>query len=492
MRTINMKTCKSLVALTVLLTLIGCESKDSTEPVGEVAAKPTELEALAVEAYIYGYPMVYHIDEMRKASGSDEYAAAGPINTFGHSRKQATASDKFVTINNDSNYSWLQGDLTAEPLVVHIPATGDRYYVMQSTDAWTNNFAYPGKRATGGDEQLFLYAGPDWEGPVPDGMTVVRVPTNLFTIIGRFSVESNPEDVAAVNALQDDTWATPLSLYPDRPNNSARELGDRDFAPFNTAVEDNLVFWEKMRAWMKLVPPVEAERADLARFEPLGLLADESPYLDPSPELAAALKHGENAGMEKITAAIPTTGTKINGWILSTHLFDYNLDHFEVGAIGEDQWKIDDRKAAHLTRAVAARVGLWGNHAYEASYAQVYTDADGNTLDATTNRYRLHFADPLPVDAFWSVTMYDADEFYLVENEIDRYSIGDRTPGIEIGDDGSVTIYIQAERPGEDQEANWLPAPAGKFRPVLRMYLPGESILDESYPFPPIELVAGE
>jgi hypothetical protein len=172
------------------------------------------------------------------------------------------------------------------------------------------------------------------------------------------------------------------------------------------------------------------------------------------------------------------------------HMFDYNLDFFDVGALDSPEWKITDRTKAYVTRAVIARAGLWGNHGYEADYEAVWVDANGEPLEGSKS-YNLHLATPPPVDAFWSLTMYDVPDFYLVANPIDRYSIGDRTPGLKIGDDGSLTIYIGKDSPGKDRESNWLPAPDGPFRPLIRMYQPQKPILDGTYVLPPIEVTNG-
>ena len=143
-----------------------------------------------------------------------------------------------------------------------------------------------------------------------------------------------------------------------------------------------------------------------------------------------------------------------------------------------------------MTRAVAARAGLWGNHGYEANYEWIYVDADNQPL-SSEHRYELNLPIPPPVDAFWSLTMYDAHEFHLVANAINRYSIGDRTSGLKYGADGSVTIYMQKESPGADKESNWLPTPqTGGFRPIMRMYQPKQPVMDGSYLLPAIKRVS--
>jgi hypothetical protein len=277
-----------------------------------------------------------------------------------------------------------------------------------------------------------------------------------------------------------DTWVTPLSRYPERPDAGQREFGDWDLAPWNRDVGEELAWWEKFRAWSQLFPPPAAERQYIQKFEPLGLLAEDSPYLDPAPELAQLLQAGQQTGQKFIEDHSQAAGEQVNGWGLITHVFDFNMDSFEVGTIDQPQWKMADRAKAHVLRAVAARLGLWGNHAYEAAYAMLWTDEHGEKLNGA-RRYLLHFDEVPPADAFWSLTMYDSLNYYLVANPINRYSIGDRTPGIQYNDDGSLDLYLQYQSPGLELESNWLPAPSGDFRPTLRMYEPGEAVFDGSW-----------
>ncbi len=188
--------------------------------------------------------------------------------------------------------------------------------------------------------------------------------------------------------------------------------------------------------------------------------------------------------MEEATR--PAEGAPSGDWSANLHMFDYNLDFLGPGTLDDPRWRIADRRAAYLTRAAAARAGLWGNHAYEAVYATVYQDDEGRQLTGARS-YTLRFDVPPPVDAFWSVTMYSLPDYYLTENPIRRYSIGDRTPGLTYGADGSLTLVLQRERPADDAEAaNWLPTPEGDFRPMIRLYQPQAAALDGSYRLPPI------
>jgi hypothetical protein len=252
-------------------------------------------------------------------------------------------------------------------------------------------------------------------------------------------------------------------------------------------VAEDLRFFERLRRWMRAFPPAARDRAYQQRFEPLGLLRAASPYRDPDATLAAALRDGLAAGRERLETALrQTPSPKRNGWDLTYHIFDYNLDFFEIGALDDPRWKLPEGQARYVLRAGAARGGLWGNHGYEAAYAMVYVDGDGQPLDGA-HRYELRLATPPPCGAFWSVTMYDTPDFYLVENPINRYSIGDRTPGLHKAPDGSLTIIIQRDEPGDPaQRANWLPSPAGAFRPLLRVYEPDNALFDGTYELPPI------
>ncbi len=176
----------------------------------------------------------------------------------------------------------------------------------------------------------------------------------------------------------------------------------------------------------------------------------------------------------------------MDGWQSVLHVFDYNLVRLGPGTLDTPEWKIADRMTAYVTRAVAARAGLWGNHGYEADYEVLWQDEHGDFLDGS-HAYELTLSPPPPVAAFWSLTMYDRPDYYLVANPISRYSIGDRTPGLRVSDDGSVTIYMQHDSPGLDRESNWLPAPAGPFRPVLRAYQPDPALLNGTYKLPKVK-----
>ena len=437
-----------------------------------------DLAALAADAYIYGFPLIFDLQEVssfiREGMGSLDPA---PFNSFSHASKLAGPDDRFVSINNDTIYSIAQVDVSGGPLLLHVPDTAGRYYVLQFVNAWTNNFAYVGRRATGTAAGSFILAPPAWQSDAPSGTRVIEFPTNVGTIVGRWACDS-PADLDAVRSLQSGLTLEPYGTPP---------LSEGIPAP--AAVSAELAFFEQLRTCLRAFPPSDPDRAYQQRFAPLGLLDPASSYRDCPPALASALTAGADAARQKIEVTLKAGGPTpvVNGWRLTFHMFDYNLDHLGPGTIDDPAWKIADRDTSYLARALAARGGLWGNHGYEAAYPMTYDDADGDQLDGHDS-YTIRFEQDPPVDAFWSITMYDLPDFYLVANQIGRYSIGDRTSGLRRDADGSLTIVIQHEQPADT--SNWLPAPAAPFRPIMRLYQPQPAVLDGTYKIPPIAKAA--
>jgi hypothetical protein len=433
-----------------------------------------ERAALAADAFIYGFPLVFDVQEVSRFAREGIGAVpATPFNRFGHATALAGPDTKFVSVNNDTVYSIANVDTSAGPVRLDVPDAAGRYYVLQFVDAWTNNFAYVGHRATGTVARSFLLVPPRWDGDTPDDATLIRFPTSVATIVGRWAIDGGA-DMPQVSEMQRGLTLTP----------TARASGVPEPDP---EVAEDLRFFEQLRTWMRAFPPATRDRAYQERFEPLGLLAPTSPYRDPDAGLAAALREGLATGREHLESALrQAPSPKQNGWDLTYHIFDYNLDFFEIGALDDPAWKLPEGPQRYLLRAGAARGGLWGNHGYEAAYAMVYVDGHGQPLDGRY-RYELRFATPPPCGAFWSVTMYATPDFYLVDNPIARYSIGDRTPGLHKASDRSLTIFLQHDEPNDPaQRANWLPTPAGAFRPLLRVYEPDDAIFDGTYELPPI------
>lgn len=444
-------------------------------------ADPDQVK-LAAQAYIYGYPLVYNLNELAKfPAGTSLLGVPAPGNQFASARALLGPEAKFVTPNNDTLYIIAACDLRDGPLVLEVPDTGDRYYVLQFVDAWTNNFAYVGTRATGNRPGTFVLAPTGYSGPVPDGAIAIEAPTSLFAIVGRVACEG-PDDLSAVHAVQDG-----FSLAPLDPSTATSDL--RGPVPV-AGVPDELLFWEQLRVALAAFPPSpDTDGTYLSDAAAFGLLDADSPYVDADPALSQVLVAAAEQGAAMIEQLGTTVITPVDGWTSAIHAFDYNLDHLGLGTIDSPEWKIADRTTAYITRAVAARLGLWGNHGYEADYDILWTDEHGDVLTGA-HRYELVLPSAPPVGAFWSITMYDSPDYHLVANPIDRYALGDRSHGLVTAPDGTITIHLQVASPGADNEANWLPAPPGVFRPVLRCYLPEPEILSGAYRLPAVKKVS--
>ena len=440
--------------------------------------KASTTEQLAAAAFLYYYPLVENLAQVGRyvTTGIGSNPAA-PFNSFSHARKLADASDTFVTINNDTVYSMAQLDLSVGPLRVDVPATGDRYYVLQFVDAWTNNIAYVGTRATGNEAGSFVVVPPSWTGSVPDGQRIDAT-TDIVSIVGRFACDG-PDDISNVSALHDATTITPTSPDAQPPEGIPTPPA---------AVADGLEFFEQARVLSQAFPEVAEDAGYAAQFVPLGVHATESPFVDPDPALADALRAGLEAGKAQMESlGHHGKAPVVNGWTVGLHMFDYNLHALGLGTIDEPTWKMDfPAETRFALRAVADRLGLWGNHGYEAVYCQAFTDIDGDPLDGSST-YTMTFPEDPPVGAFWSITMYSVPDYYLVDNPLGRFSIGDRTHGIQRADDGTLTLTISHAHPADPvAAANWLPAPDAEFRLVFRLYIPQDPILDGTYDFPPI------
>lgn len=440
--------------------------------------------AMVDAAFAYGIPLTFNLDQVQRYVEDGVGAnPAAPFNTFSHARTLAGPADTFVSINNDTLYSMAQLDLGVGPVLLEVPDTAGRYYVLQFVDAWTNNFAYVGHRATGTGAGTFLIVPPGWDGVPPEDSTVIAAPTRIVSIVGRWAC-SGEEDLAAVHALQDATRLTQLDP-------AAVPAG---LPSIDAGIPPGLQFLEKLRLYSQAYPPAERDAPDLAALAPLGL-TDQGvgPYAALDQEQARPLAAAVAAAKERLMkflheGEVPTC----NGWQLPFHAFDYNEDFFEVGTLNQPDYTSMVPGERYLRRAAAALGGLWGNHAYEAAYAPVYLDANGEDLNGA-NDYLLHLSPLPPVRAFWSLTMYSVPDFYLVANEINRFSIGDRTEGLHYEPDGSLKIYLSSTAPADPRlAANWLPTPAGKFRPMLRMYEPGTEVLDGRYKFPAIVRLNGK
>jgi len=430
------------------------------------------LHAVAEEAVVYAYPL-YEMCRMRAVTSPQRTDAAGEAprpqrwcNVFTHARQLLRAGkSRVVTPNNDTLYTnaWL--DLGDGPLVIDVPDTAGRYYVLGLLDFFTNPFAHLGQRLTGTAARSFVVTPPGWRGTLPAAFDApgarIEAPTRWLWIIGRLLVDG-PQNVPAVNALQDGFLVRTLVDW-QAGRTSAPRAFDPACDPKAPLTAEH--FAAQVNAALRDNAPPAGDAARLARYAALGI-GPGAGALDDSQR--TALQAALDTVLPRLREA-QSGRTTASGWVQMPLV---------EGSFGDD----------HLARALVALKYIGMLESREATYPMAWQDAAGEALTGQ-RRYTLRFApDALPpVDAFWSLTMYDTRDYMLVDNPIDRYAIGDRTPGLRRDADGGLTLHIQHARPeGEAALANWLPAPEGRFYLCLRAYVPRAELLDGRYLLPPL------
>src|SRR5262245_49954707 len=428
-------------------TCIALPAKTLSEPSEEVFhMKPKEVKyaggtaEIAAEAYIYGYPLVI-ADITRRvmtAVPKVDGAMKAPINQFVHTRAfpDYTFTD-VVSPNADTLYSLAWLDISMEPMILSIPEMGNRYYLMPMLDAWTNVFASPGTRTTGNGKGDFAIVGPQWTGRLPEGVREINSPTKVVWLVGR--TETNGKhDYAAVHAIQDQYLLTPLGDW-DSPYMTPAEVRvdpgiDTKTPPVEQVARmDASTFFGRLNGLMKGNPPAPADAPALARFAKIGV-APGQPF-DPKNMDQAVVKdieQGVRNGLGQLLAdAKKSHGANVNGW---------DVPPSNTAAFGTD----------YSQRAIVAHLGLGANLPADAIYPHAIADAEGKPLTGA-NRYVVSFPKSglPPVNAFWSLTMYNAMQAF-VQNPIGRYAIGDRD-GLKPNPDGSLTLYVQHDSPGKDK-----------------------------------------
>jgi hypothetical protein len=457
--------------------LCGCSKGNQTASEGQ-GPDLKEAVSAATDAYIYGYPLVT-MDMTRRqfTNVASPDATHAPMGQILRIRTYPPVEMHTVTAPNaDTLYTTAWVDVSKEPWVFSIPDMGDRYYLMPMLDGWTDVFQVPGKRTTGDKAQKYAITGPGWSGTLPAGVTEYKSPTGLVWILGRIYCTGTPADYAAVHAAQDKFSLVPLSSY-GKPYSSPPGEVDSSF-DMKTSVRDQVdamdvnAFFTYLAKLMKTNPPVAEDAPMVARMAKIGLVPGQD--FDPS-KLGAldkeAIKAVPKLGQAKIVEFAKSV-EPVNGWLILR----------KTGLYGTD----------YLDRALATAFGLGANRPQDAIYPTGQKDGNGNDFDAASKKYVLHFdkGQMPPANGFWSLTMYDA-AYFFVPNPLNRYTLSERNK-FKTNADGSVDLYLQADSPGKDKEANWLPAPKAKFVPMLRLYWPKEtppSILDGTWK-PPAVTVA--
>jgi hypothetical protein len=447
--------CAALTAISVATTTFGpVQAQTTTDRPGFFQAKD-----IAEAGYIYGLPIVMNYAVMYDyavARNSGQFKA--PFNEIKNEARVYTYKDTaIVTPNSDTPYSLLWLDLRAEPMVLSVPAVEkSRYYAVQLEDGNTFNYGYIGSRTTGSDAGDYMIVGPDWKGATPPGIKKVFRSTTQFSLAGYRTQLFNPADMPNVVKVQAGYKAQPLSAYLKQPAPPAPP--EVNFPKVNKEmVKTN--FFEYLDFALQFAPPGPEEieiRDKLARIGvgPGKTFAFKDLSLEHKLEIGLGMKEGER----KVDEAVTDAGKAINGWRVSSFFGDR--------AFFNGDW---------LLRAAGAKAGIYGNDAVEATYPMAKTLADGQPLDGSKANYTLTFTKDQfpPVNAFWSVTMYDGKSQLLIENPINRYLINSpMLPNLRKNADGSLTLYIQKDSPGKDKESNWLPAPDGPIYLVMRLYSP--------------------
>ena len=433
-----------------------------------------EANELAVEAYIYFYPLVT-MDVTRRQSTnieSGKMLGRGPMNTFTQMRTFPPADFREVVRPNfDTLYStgWL--DLTAEPMIVSVPDTDGRYYLLPMLDMWTDVFACPGKRTTGTKAGHFAVVPPGWKGSLPNGVERIDAPTAYVWIIGRTQT-NGPKDYGAVHKLQDGYKITPLSNW-DRQQPPRTVTIDPAVDMKTPPLEQvngmsAAKFFPYAAELMKANPPHVTDQPIVARMKRLGIEVGKTfNFEHADPIIKRALAAAPATGLMAMKAKSLTLARSIHGWQMNTDT---------MGVYG----------TYYLKRAIIAMIGLGANLPEDAIYPMTLVDGQGKPLHGSNN-YVLRFpkAELPPIDAFWSVTLYDNDGFSIA-NSINRQAIGDRD-ALHYNEDGSLELYIQRDSPGKDKESNWLPAPDGPFNLTMRLYAPKARVLTGEWSPPPVK-----
>jgi len=429
-----------------------------------------EVEAIAKEAYIYGFPMVENYKTMYQyAIDKDGPQYKAPFNQiYNTARVYAPKDTTVVSPNSDTPYSFVWADLRAEPLVLGVPEVDkERYYSLQLIDLYTYNFAYVGTATTGNGAGKYLLVGPNWKGEAPEGIEkVIQSDTEFVFIIYRTQL-FNPADIDNVKKIQEGYTVELLSKFlgEEAPPVSPK----LDFPAYSAEKVKTLAFFGYLNFLLQFAPTVPGDIEARQKFAEIGIVPGDKFNTDSiSPEMKSTIESGMAEGLKTITDKAVTIKSAAD--LFGTREF---------------------MKNNYLNRAVGAKLGIYGNSKSEAFYYIILTDAEGNKLNAAENNYTLTFdKDKLPpVKAFWSVTMYDGKTQLLIENPINRYLINSpMLPDLKRSEDGSLTIYIQKDSPGKDKESNWLPAPDGPLYIALRCYWPKEAILDGEWKLPPVEL----
>lgn len=445
--------------------LIAEESKISAE----------KAEEIIDDIYIFGYPLLL-MDKTREVMTNvvkveDNKA---PLGQLAHQRQFLNSQEKkkaFLNLDTLSTSAWL--DLSEEPFLLYIPNMHGRYYAFSLLDGWSEVFTNPGSHTLEEGNKTFILIGPYWEGEVPSTFQKIQAPTNLAWILGKIYMDGTSQDNHFVNLIQNRVRLTPLSQLGKvyRPALGVKNSNASDSIPVKEQIDrlSGPAFFKNLARLMKDNPPTPEDKAIVDQMKKIGMYPGYDFSIDQTdPVFADKILSVPKRAQEKIRAQQAKATMLSNGWLITTKTGNYGTDY--------------------LQRAYIAAIGLGANKPEDAIYLIAYKDAEGKTLNGN-NKYVIHLTqDQLPpVHGFRSLTLYDK-EFHLYPNPLQRYSIASKNHLIQ-NKDGSVDIFIQNKEPEKGKIPNWLPAPAGDFILMLRLYLPDASALNGSWTPPSVQRV---
>jgi hypothetical protein len=473
---------KTTIALVLGLLVSPASNLQSAAAEGSIS--PTEAAAIATDAYVYLYPLI-SMDVTRKQGTNIEAAGQkpgfAPMNSFSNWPAFPPADLKIVVRPNfDTLYSTGFLDLTKEPVVVSVPDTGGRYYLLPMLDMWTDVFASPGWRTTGTQAGDYLITPPGWrpdlrdkaveEFKLPKTTQRIDAPTPYVLIIGRTKTDG-PADYAAVNKIQAGYKITPLSQWGKAPLSVTATVDPAIDMKTPPKIQVDTMPADKYFAYaaelLKLHPPHVTDQPIIAQIMRIGIEPGKSFDLSKlDPIVQKALAAAPEAGQQLMKWKMATIARVANGWSMNTDT---------MGVYGN----------YYLKRAIVSQVGLGANLPEDAIYPLNLADSDGKPLDGA-NKYVIRFdkGNTPPADAFWSITLYDSEGFQ-VANSLNRFAVSSWMP-FKSNADGSLELYFQNESPGKDNEANWLPAPKGAFNLTMRLYAPAPEALNGKWNPPPV------
>ncbi len=467
---------RGMAALALAASLAGCsftspDAATGSQYVGIDGVLAPEARRIAKEAYVYGYPMVASYQALYATSidrANPQYR--GPFNTISHAAHVFTPDDTAVAAPNvDASYSFAVLDLRTEPVVISVPPMEPkRYFALQLTDLYAQNFAYLGSRATGNGGGKYLIAGPRWNGDALKGIAnVIRAETDLVNLVGRTQLFS-PSDLANVKRIQAGYKVQPLSAYLKKAPPSAPAPVQWIVPETPAQMRTSLEFYNQLAFLLQFAPAQPSEKMLRRRIDSLRIRPGDPVVTDAiNPRLRQMMQEGMHDGQNEI-------------------------DKRRVALAGKTDTLFGDRKTFkndYVARATGAQIGLGGNSREEALTPVLEQDSAGQPLDGA-RAYTLRFAPRgvPPVNAFWSVTLYRLPEQQLAANPVKRYAINAAMlPSLKHDRDGGLTLYIQHEPPGKGRDANWLPAPAGPFMLTLRYYWPKPALLDGTWHTPEVQ-----